>query len=413
MKKSQAAIVGLLLAGTAVGIKFGIDAPAARSSVSFNASGGQSTSGLRIQPKSRSVANDEERVQILQAWLDDKDRTPSWKRFREMANSVRGLSIEEIQRFLNDPKSLADVGDPNDPSRFPRSLYPHRVEIRRLLWSRLGELAPNLALDLAFPDGQPNPDSNVQIRDILLGVSQSEPRLAFETWRLHYSKSTSQDEIAISWMIENWAKTSPEEAITALGSLPAETRPSAYTGYIIGLGGQADWANEAKRFDRLFPDTRERTLESQTPSCHLAAQWAIADPDAAFAWVATLPKGDSSGNFMGYMQVIATWMREEPTDSTAWLKSWAPPGFEKDHLYAEIFKGHGDDDIPVSTAALELIDSQALRDQLVRYTISGDKWASRDLFRSWEKSPRLSPEVRSEVTRIIQERDEKGSGWRE
>lgn len=372
---------------------------------------------------SRHVDGDPERLIRIRAWLGAKDQKASQKLRREMLATINGLSLEAIQELLGDLNALADVRDQGSDG-VHYDIFPLRLHLRGMLWQRFGELAPDLALARAFPDEKITREPGVQIEDILYGVAKNDAGKAFEAWFPHFAASNTggldrpAEETFLSQfssfpenLFEQWSKTSPELSVAAIERLSGPLQEIAYLGHLYGLDDGTDWKRETERISRLFPDQSVRKIGYGNLASALAGRWAVEDPDAAFAWINTLEKADSDPYFTGYKQVISSWMREEPAEATAWLTKWDPPaGFDKDSLYRSILEGYGSKNVPVSLGALELIPTQTIRDETIRQIIT-KPWQDKEVLRMWEKSPLLSPQVRLDVTRAIQERDASGTGW--
>lgn len=335
-----------------------------------------------------------------------------------MVATVNGLTLEALLELLGNFDALADVRGPDIDEVFPNHIFPLRFDLRTLLWQRFGELAPDLALAKAFPDGEITREPGVQIEDILYGVAKDDAGKAFEAWLPHYADVKVEESFLTRQPLDSfadfffmqWSETNSDLSVAAIDRLSGPLQEIAYRGYLRGLDRGANWIRETERFFDLFPDPGARRFESQGPATALAGQWAIEDPDAAFAWINTLEKSRTS-DYLGYMEVVSTWMREEPTDASAWLREWSPPSnVDRDSFYRHILEGYGGESVAVSLAALELIPSQSVRDQAVRKIIA-DPMQDRDVLRMWEKSQLISPQVRAEVAHAIQERDTAGTGW--
>lgn len=413
----------VLLAGGGLATKVVSDRKSARGIPVSTQTGDPSEQARKSPRDSRHVDGDPERLARVRAWLGAKDQKPSEKLRREMLATINGLSLEAIQELLGDLDALADVrGQGSDGVTY--DIFQLRLHLRGMLWRRFGELAPDLALARAFPDGKITREPGVPIPHILYGVAKYDAAKAFEAWLPLFAASTAGDldrpveETFLSPFssfaenfFEQWSKTSPELSAAAIERLSGPLQENTYLGHLYGLDHGTDWERETERISRLFPDPSVRKFGYGNLAAALAGGWAVEDPEAAFAWITTLEKADSDLYFTGYKQVISSWMREEPAEATAWLTKWDPPaGFDKDSLYRSILEGYGSKNVPVSLGALELIPTQTIRDETIRQIIT-KPWQDKEVLRMWEKSPLLSPQVRLDVTRAIQERDASGTGW--
>lgn len=366
--------------------------------------------------KSEAASIAELRAILLETGIGTKER------YRQIGSLVGNLSLETVMELLDDPAAFATGTSPDDHAKFPL-----RRLIHTLLWQRFGELAPELALEKAFPDGERTKDTSVFVDSILEGIARTNPRMAFDAWKSPFGDASEdvfmslQPATFFSYdFFKNWATKSPGEAFAALEELGTAMRASAYMGYARSLPTDADWKTEVKKFEKLFPDSKDRSFSSQKAACSLASSWVLADHEAAFAWVESLPVKPASANASifasqadprhdAYGQMIAAWIRTEPAEAAEWLQKWDPPG-SNDHFYARIIRYRGSEDVAISSTVLGLISDPAIRDKVVRGVLSND-FQKREVLRMWENSPQLSPELRAEVTEAIRVRDEKGSGW--
>ena len=412
----------LLLVAGAVTTKRMTDAkPASRGQPRIALSPEDRTGASASKSKSRGKKSEaaslaELRGMFLDTELGDKET------YRQAVALVGNLSLEAVLELLDDPEALAFVKSPEGHPQFPLRHFIHT-----LLWLRFGELAPELALQRAFPDGERSSDKNVLIDKVLEGVAKVNPRMAFDSWKAHFANASEDDFMSLQPVtffacdfFKNWAEKSPEAAFAALGELGSTVRGSAYTGYTKCLPTNSDWKAEVAKFEQLFSDAKDRNFKSQSVVCALASKWVLADPDAAFAWVGSLPVTPAPANASifelpgnprsdAYAQMIAAWIGTEPDEAMAWLKNWDAPG-SSDHFYARIIQYRGSEDVAISSTALALISDPAMRDNVVRKVLSHN-FQKREVLRMWENSPQLSPELRAEVTEAIRVRDEKGSGW--
>jgi hypothetical protein len=386
------------------------------SSASFREKNPDRASGKATRRGGRSDASSIAEIRRLlqqEKFLDSKEA------FFQLESLIGKLSLEAVLELLNDPEALADAeGDK----------YHLRHLIRSRLWQRFGMLAPEMALQKAFPEGKRTSERGVLIDDILYGVAKVDRGMAFEAWKTHFGEATDESFMSREpasffafGFFSDWSKSSPEAAFSALEGLGKSMQQDAYKGYVRSLATETDWQAELVKFDKLFPDAKDRIFSSQRAVCSLVSRWVLSDPDAAFAWVEALPKEEhrpagfasfdlpGDGRADAYRQMIAAWMRDEPREAAEWLKNWKPPG-NPDRFYAQIIQYRGSEDVAVSSTALDLISEQAVRDKVVR-TVLGNEWQQREVLRMWENSPSLSPEVRAEVADAIRVRDEKGSGW--
>lgn len=366
--------------------------------------------------KSDAVSLAELRGMLLETEIGTKET------YRWIGSLIGNLSLEAVMELLDDPEALVFEKTPEGGPKFPL-----RHLIHTLLWQRFGELAPELALEKAFPNGERTPDKHVLIDKVLEGVSKVDPRMAFDAWKTHFGNGSEDVFMSLQpatffayAFFKNWAAKSPGTAFAALEELGTTMRSSAYMGYAGSLPADSDWKTEVAKFEKLFPDPNDRGFSSQEAACALASQWVLADHEAAFAWVESLPVKPAPANTPvfappgdprhdAYGQMVAAWIRSEPNEAAAWLKNWDTPG-NADHFYARIIQYRGSEDVAISSTALELISDPAMRDKVVRRVLSND-FQKREVLRMWENSPDLSPEVRAEVTEAIRVRDEKGSGW--
>lgn len=411
MKKLRPAIALLALlsfAGGGVAMKWRADVNAKRGAdrSSAPADGDRGTTSPTKRP--RAEFGDKERVAKIRNWLAMTKDDPEAKFSKEIYAVIEGLSLEAVQELLADRDGLADEITGYIDDTFPIHGYPLRFEIRLLLWQRYGTLAPEEALSLAFPEGKPAKDHSIQIEDILFGVAKSDPRRAFEVWRTHYSESdgltfmTRMPVDSAAWeLAAECTKQSPETVRAQLGEMGVAVRRDAYRGYASTLGENTDWAAEVARLEALFPDPAERRFTSQHPTCSLITSWAKSDPAAAFAWMKSLEKENDPGlTQMGYREVIAGWMSEQPATSLEFLKQWNPPVANEDRFYAGILTGYGSDDPAIAVGVLELIQEPAQREAVARKLIEGNSTSS-EVLRSLETSKRLPDHIRQEAATAL------------
>lgn len=366
----------------------------------------ESPDGTRSGKRARSEDGDKERLSRVHGWLHQTEVNPGdpalW---RSIHGTIGSLSLEAVKELLADREALKDVNLPPGSDDFQPGAYPLRFQIRVLLWQRYAVLAPDETLALAFPEGKPTADRFVQVEDVLYGVAKDNPRRAFEVWRTHYAGGSDSEfmtreplEMTAWGLAAECAKQDPESIAAQLAEIGPGMRGRAYQGYASALGEQTDWAAEVQRLETLFPDSAQRKFTSQHPTASLACQWVQSDPAAAFAWIATLEKDpDYSLVQMGYSQVIADWMREEPADSVEFLKEWKAPAGNQDRLYSQVLSGYGSQDPAVANGVLELIQDPAQREAVARELIQGDS-TSREVLRSLETSNRLPDRVKEEAS---------------
>lgn len=362
---------------------------------------GQDDPGQTKRP--RIEQGDAERLAKIHSWLaetDEKEEIDA-KKWREMQATVNGLSLEALHALLDDPGSLADEITGYIDDAFPIHAYPLRFEVRLLVWQRYAELAPDAALASAFPDGKPTKDQSIQIEDILFGVAKADPMRAFEAWQSYYSGSGLFERVTrmpvdslAQEIAAACAKENPAQVAAQLAGIGKDMRHYAYQGYASSLGEGTDWAAEVARLEELFPDPAQRRFQSQHPTCSLITSWAKSDPAAAFAWMQSLEKHeDGSYTAMGYHQVIAMWMQEQPTESVAFLKEWDAPVASRDQLFAWVLKGYGSRDSAVTVGMLELIGNPAQREEMALKIIQ-ENHPDVEVLRSLETSKRLSSSTR-------------------
>lgn len=371
--------------------------------------------------KSQRIENgDAERLAKIHGWLmETEDKRVERREWTEMQAAVNGLSLDAIKELLADPEGLADEVTGFIDDAWPIHTYPQRFDVRLLIWQRFAELAPDEALALAFPEGKPSKDAHIQIEDILLGVAKGDSMRAFGALSSHYSQSGPFDEVSRTLstemalqLAEECAETHPAEVAVKLGELGEAMRPYAYRGYASSLGEGTDWAAEVSRLEELFPDPAQRHFSSQHPTASLVTSWAKSDPAAAFAWMESLEKNDDlTLTGMGYMEVVAMWMREQPTASVDFLKDREFQGIDPDGLYSRILSGYGGMSQEVAQGALELIGDQATRDAAALDLIK-ESSTNQEVLRRLEISNRVSGEVREAAAQALarQARPEDNAG---
>lgn len=408
LRPAIALLVLLGLAGGGVAIKRSVDAEAkdggGRKGIAADGDHGTPSRTKR----SRVEFGDKERLAKVHGWLaltGPNCRDP--KLWLEIGATIEGLSLETIEELLADPGLLANGATGSIDHTSPIE-HPLRFDIRIMLWQRYAGLAPDAALARAFPDGKPVNDPHIQIEDILFGVAKVDPRRAFEVWRTHYSRSDDSRFMArmpvdsAAWQLAaDCARESPEIVREQLAGIGTPMRGYTYRGYASTLGEGTDWAAEVARLEALFPDPAERLFTSQHPTCSLVASWAKSDPEAAFAWMRSLEKEDDPTlTRMGYGEVIAVWMREQPTTSLEFLKQWKAPVADQDRLYAWILTGHGSEDPAITVGMLELIREPGKREAVAKELIKSDS-TSAEVLRSLETSKRLPDSVREEAATAL------------
>ena len=246
--------------------------------------------------------------------------------------------------------------------------------------------------------------------DMFFGIAKKDRELALASWQTHIEHSddddlASQADYFLDVLFEDWAKSSPDAAFSALGKLSAPWREDAYTGYISAFGEKTDWQAERRKFETLFPNPEARDFRPKSAICSLATRWAVSEAAAAFSWMESLPGNDRAD---AYGEVVSEWLRTEPTEAAEWLKSWKAPG-NPDRFYANIIEQDGSQYVAIASTALELISDPAIRDKAVCEVLIR-RIPEHEVLRMWEHSSRLSPEVRAKVTETIRTRDEKDGG---
>ncbi|QJE94390.1 hypothetical protein [Luteolibacter luteus] len=399
----------LSLIGGGVAVKMRTDARAKRDGNQGSARSEDSGGSVAASKRPRAEQGDPERVKRVHEWLQ---LTEIDARDRDMWQSVHatigGLSLEAVKALLADRGALERVKMPPGSDSYQPEQYPLRFTIRSLLWQRYAALAPDGALALAFPDDAPAKDSFIQIEDVLLGVATVDPRRAFKAWLTHYAEADDSQfmtrmplEMATWELVTECAKQDPEAVASQLGEVGPGMKGRAYEGYAWALGGGADWAAEVRRFDHLFPGPAERIFESQHPTAALASKWAQSDPAAAFQWIASLEKNpDPTLTAMGYSQVIASCLTEQPAAAVEFLKQWKAPVANVDQLYAKVLTGHGSENATIANGTLELIRDPAQREAVAQELIASTS-TSREVLRILETSPRLPDRVKQAASAAL------------
>lgn len=409
LRPTLALLALLSLIGGGLAVKRGAVGPAKHGGNQGSAHSGESDGSAAASKRPRAEQVDKERLKRVHEWLQVTEINA---RDRDMWQSVHatigGLSLEAVKALLADREALARVKMPSGSDSGQPEQYPLRFTIRSLLWQRYAALAPDEALALAFPDEVPAKDGFIQIEDVLLGVATIDPRRAFKAWLTHYAEADDSQfmtrmplEMATWELVIECTRQDPEAVASQLGEVGAGMKGRAYEGYASALDGETDWAAEVRRFDTLFPDPAERTFESQHPTAALASKWAQSDPAAAFQWIASLEKNpDPTLAAMGYSQVIASLLTEQPAAALEFLKQWDAPVADADRLYSRVLTGHGSESATIANGTLELIQDPARREAVAQELIASTS-TSREVLRILETSPRLPDSVKQAASTAL------------
>lgn len=357
---------------------------------------------------------DKERLAKIGAWRMAGPPVKSTRKTkREIEALVRNLSLPAIEALLADPAAFADVISGYIDGIQAIDAFPLRYQLRSALWQRYAELAPDAALARCFPDAVPTGNPDIPAEYVLTGVAKADPRHAFASWQSFYftpadgSVRTAFYEPAnhiVRVIMAEWTRQSHGDAAAAVeGLVEAGMRRSAYLGYASALGLDSNWAAEIERFQRLFPNPAEHTLEFHRPVCPLISSWAKADPAAAFAWMdATLGWTTRNNLEGGYARVIAIWVEEQPAEATRFLKNWIPAALEDtDRIYARILGNEGSEDPAISASVLELIRDPARLDAAANDLLE-KTYLDPEILALLKNSKRLSPALRERVEAALE-----------
>lgn len=269
-----------------------------------------------------------------------------------MWTTVNALTADDLKQLLADLDSLFTTGNPDK--------FSMRYSLQCALWERYGELSPDDALKLAFPDDKPSPDRRVAPWHVLSGLAKVDPVRSHGILKVQLSSSRADDieatpaNFALSETLAEWAKFAPDAAFAAIRDFPGMER-LAYPGYLLGLGTGTRWHDEAARFESIAS-----TLPPDAAS-RLASRWALHDPEAAFDWILQRePKTSGAVTSM-----VVTLLREKPEEAAEWIVAWNPDGIDKQAAILGALRWDGLEDESFTSIALPLIADPQQRDRVV------------------------------------------------
>jgi RNA polymerase sigma factor (sigma-70 family) len=432
----------LLVAGIVAVAKFAGHAALDKNATLTAASGPDRKSSIR--------KSDEERTAQIEEWMRETGKPDSSGQIdHEIRQAIHLLPIAGLDRLVHDRELMSDqlpgrlTIDPVTGKTEYLRRYPLRWLIATQLWGRYGELAPEDALDCAFPDGPKGGfvGGNMQLPTLIIEASRGAPKRAWEIWLNHRYEhlafhlrgpdtesepimdmraSNGMPTIEVD-IFRNWAEQDLEGLRSEFASLSSGDRPIAYRGYARALPKDSDWTEETEQMEEWFPETYSY------PATNLAARWAQADPDGAVAWLATLP-----GDFNQRVQeTIELWLDEAPGQALDWLKNWQPPGGDRELFYKGILLGGqrigfeemtpmwglngmyltGGGNPPrqreIAARLLDIFhDPENLKQAVTQYA----SWASEATLKTWMEAEEAPPQVRVIAATTLEERKAASAG---
>lgn len=266
--------------------------------------------------------------------------------------TVNALAADDLHQLLADLDRLFPSGEPDR--------YPMRHALQCALWERYGELAPDEALKLAFPDGKPSPDRRVGPWHVLSGLAKVDPERSHEVLKVQLASFRADDieatpaSFALSETLAEWARFAPDDAFAAIRDFPGK-EIFAFMGYIRGLGASTSWQNEAAKFESIA-----NSLPSDAAS-HLASRWVLHEPEAAFGWIRHREPRISGA----VTSMVVSLLRENPDEAGAWLAAWNPEEIDKQAVILGALRRDGLEDESFTSLALSLITDPQQRDRVV------------------------------------------------
>ncbi len=359
-----------------------------RTAIAANSPSNPALPGKRVQREHPSIA----RMARIREWMNATKWTERPDDFHvRMYTTVNALTADDLHQLLADLDRLFGRGN--------HGRFPMRHALQNALWERYGELSPDTALALAFPDGKPSPDQRVGPWHVLSGLARVDPERSHGVLKVQLASLRADDievtpaDFALSETLAEWAKFAPEAAFAAIHEFPGMER-LAYTGYLQGLGAGTSWQSEAARFesisDTLPPDAAAR----------LASRWVLHEPEAAFNWIRNRePKVPGSATSM-----VVSLLREKPEEAGVWLTAWNPEGIDKQAAILGALRWDGLENESFTALVLPLITDPQQRDLVVMESLAT---ANEMPLRFLANSPLLSKVVRQSATAMLNKIEER------
>jgi hypothetical protein len=266
--------------------------------------------------------------------------------------TVNALTADDLHQLLADLDSLFT------PAHHDR--FPMRDPLQCALWERYGELSPDEALKLAFPDGTPSPDRRIGPWHVLSGLAKIDPVRSHGILKAQLTSFRADDieatpvNFALSETLAEWAKFAPDAAFAAIRDFPGMER-LAYPGYLQGLGAGTRWHDEAARFESIAD-----SLPSDAAS-RLGSRWVLHEPEAAFAWIQQREPRISGA----VTSMVVSLLREKPVEAGEWLVAWNPEEIDKQAAILGALRWDGLEDESFTSVALPLITDPQQRDRVI------------------------------------------------
>lgn len=293
------------------------------------------------------------RIARVREWMNATALTEHPDDFHlRMWTTVNALTADDLKQLLADLDQLFTPGLQNR--------FPMRNSLQCALWERYGELSPDDALKLAFPDDKPSPDRRVGPWHVLSGLAKVDPVRSHGILKVQLSSSRADDieatpaNFALSETLAEWAKFSPDAAFAAIRDFPGMER-LAYPGYLQGLGASTDWQNEAARLESIAD-----TLPSDAAS-RLASRWVLHEPEAAFNWI----QHREPETVGAVTSMVVSLLRQQPDTAGEWITAWNPDGIDKQAAILGALRRDGLEDESFTSIGLSLITDPQQRDRVV------------------------------------------------
>ncbi len=246
-------------------------------------------------------------------------------------------------------------------------------------------------------------------------------------------------EVSSDAAIVGWDESGQPELIAFLYALPEVVRQRAAEivarRRVVRLGSEAalEWANglESEAFRNLMvprvasaaalaaPEDAARWAEPKIAAAkrptglprRIATRWVQSDPDAAFAWLATLPDGHDRDD--GVTEAFRDWLRRDPDAARAWVEALEPARWNEPAigLFARTVLS-----VPDPERALAIVGSftdPPLRDYLT--TVIARAWLERDreAADSWIRQADIPDGVRERAYMVSRPREKRGAAQAE
>lgn len=333
------------------------------------------------------------RIARVREWMNGTAWTEHSDDFHlRMWTTVNALTADDLHELLADLDGLFTPG--------ARDRFTMRYVLQCALWERYGEVSPDEALKLAFPDGRPSSEQRIAPWHVLSGLAKIDPVRSHGILKVQLTSFRADDieatpvNFALSETLAEWAKFAPDAAFAAIRDFPGMER-LAYPGYLQGLGAGTNWQSEAARFESIADTLPADTLPADAAS-RLASRWVLHEPEAAFAWIQHRePKVSGAVTSM-----VASLLRGKPEEAGDWLVAWNPEEIDKQAAILGALRWDGLEDESFTSIALPLITDPEQRDHVVMENL---ETADEKPLRFLAGSPLISEAVRQSAAAKLNE----------